>query len=189
MPDSHAVTPPSAERFPPIDKATLPGDQRAAYDLIVGRRGALPAPYATLLASPEAADLFEQYSSRLWHGVLPNALLEAVFLATAQRCGCRYQWMNHVKKAAEAGLDSDAIAAIGRGELPTAPEDVAQGLRFAEMLHRDHAVSQPVFDAVAARFGQRGVVELTAFCGFATSVAMLLNVRQITLPAGEPAPF
>jgi alkylhydroperoxidase family enzyme len=177
------------DRFPRVSKELLPDNQRAVYEGIEGRRGKIPAPYFALLSSPDVADLFEQYSTLLWDGVLPRDILEAVFLATAVRYRCRFQWMNHVDRALDAGLSADAMETIGRGSVPDQPDDLACVLKFVDMLAREHRVSDALFDAVTQRFGKQGVAELVAFCGVSVSIAMLLNVRQPDLPKGKAAPF
>jgi 4-carboxymuconolactone decarboxylase len=177
------------DRFPPISKELLPDNQRAVYEGIQRRRGKMPAPYFALLSSPDVADLFEQYSTLLWDGVLPRDILEAVFLATAVRYRCRFQWVNHVDRALEAGLSPDAMDSIGRGVVPEQPDDLACVLTFVDMLASEHRVSDALFDAVTTRFGKQGLAELVAFCGVSASIAMLLNVRQPALPAGKVAPF
>jgi len=178
-----------ADRYPPPDPRTLDIDQQRAHERIEQRRGRLPAPFTALLASPVLAEAFDQLSSALQQGVLPADVREAVFLMRARRQRCRYLWTNHVGKALEAGLDGAAVAAIGQGRIPMAPVAVRAAAHFEQALALEHRVPQPIHDAAVAALGARGVVELTAFCGFASSVALLLNVRQPGSPTGAEAPF
>ena len=177
------------DRFPPADKAVLPAGQWPAYERIERRRGRIPAPFVPLLASPDVAEAFDGLSEILQHGSLPAVVREAVFLRTARSHRCAYLWMNHLGKAAQAGLDAKAQAALASGEIPSAPTTVVAVARFVAELRDEHRVTQPVYDDVVLALGVCGVVELTAFCGFATSIAMLLNMRQPALPPGPPAPF
>ncbi|RYI12128.1 MAG: hypothetical protein EON48_13260 [Acetobacteraceae bacterium] len=177
------------DRFPAPDKRDLDAAQRQAYDLIEQRRGRLPAPYTALLGSPAIAEAFDQLSGALQQGTLPPIVLEAVFLMKARRHRCRYLWINHVGKARSAGLHDDTVAALGQGLIPDAPAAVRAAARFEQSLAEAHGVPQPLYDAVAAELGPRGPVDLTAFCGFASLVASILNVRQPEIPAGAEAPF
>jgi alkylhydroperoxidase family enzyme len=175
------------DRFPDRPRDTLDGGEREAFDRIAARRGKVPAPFVPLLKSPEVADLFEQFSARLWTS-LPADLLEAVFLMVARRCRCAYQWHTHVPKGLAAGLSADDIARLSRGEA------LADGLRgdvtrFVLALHTEAVVPQATYEAVVRQLSERGTVELVAFCGAAHTVALLLNVRQPALPAGAPVPF
>ena len=177
------------DRFPPPDKQDLDAAQRRAYDLIEQRRGRLPAPYTALLGSPAIAEAFDQLSGALQQGALPSIVLEAVFLMKARRHRCRYLWINHVGKARKAGLDDDTVTALGKGLIPETPAAVRAAARFEQSLAEEHRVPQPVYDDVEAELGSRGLVDLMVFCGFASSVAMLLNVRQPKPPMGAEAPF
>lgn len=45
------------------------------------------------------------------------------------------------------------------------------------------------YEAAKARFGERGVIDLVAVCGYYVAVAMTLNVAQVPLPPGVPTPL
>ena len=59
---------------------------------------------------------------------------------------------------------------------------------YTEML-RDKAVSDAAFKAVVDRFGEQGVIDLIAACGYYSIVSMVLNVDRYPLPAGERPPL
>lgn len=179
----------ASDRFPAPDMQALDAAQRQVCDLIERRWGRLPAPYTALLGSPAVAEAFDQLSGALQQGTLPPGVLEAVFLMKARRHRCRYLWINHVDKARHAGLDDDAVDALGRGSIPEGPAAVRVAARFERSLAEEHGVPQALYDDVAAELGPRGLVDLTVFCGFASSVALILNVRQPAAPAGVEAPF
>ena len=62
---------------------------------------------------------------------------------------------------------------------------VVRYARRAQPLHR--SVSDATYADALARFGERGVVELTALVGYYTMVAMTLNAHEIPLPEGVRA--
>ncbi len=181
------------DRFPPRDMASLSAGQQALYADIEARRGKMPAPYEALAGSPEVAALFEGLSSRLWKGALPAHVLEAVFLITARHHRCVYQWQTHRVKALESGIDLDVIKAIGSDSdlegIAMRHREVADIYIFLRALYGRHTVSDQDFKTLAAHFDEAGLSELLAFCGLATSVAMLLNVRQIMPPPGADEIF
>jgi 4-carboxymuconolactone decarboxylase len=177
------------DRFPAPVKQDLDVAQRQAYDVIEQRRGRLPAPYTALLGSPAVAEAFDQLSGALQQGGLPPSVLEAVFLMKARRHCCRYLWINHVGKARAAGLDEKTVVALGQGRIPDAPAAVRVAAHFEHVLAEQHRVPQPLYEDAAAELGARGLVDLMVFCGFASSVALILNVRQPETPAGAEAPF
>jgi 4-carboxymuconolactone decarboxylase len=68
-------------------------------------------------------------------------------------------------------------------------EDQALVYDFLTELHRNHGVSDASFNALKARFGEQGVVDLIAVSGYYVAVAMTLNVAQVKLPDGVPNPL
>jgi len=200
MPDFDA----SRDRFVPVSPDTLDASPRALYERLLAERGRVPVPFVPLLAAPAVGEAVAQWSAALQAGVLPAAVREAVFLRVAQRYRCRYLWANHVGKAREAGLPDSLIVALADGAAiapasavgMVAHEETRQGsaavmpaLALATALLEATAVTDAQVDAVKTVLGTRGVVELTSFCGFAVSIALLLALRQPCLPDGVTVPF
>lgn len=179
------------DRFPQRARAAMSTAERDAHDDIVGARGMLPAPASLMLHAPDAARAYDAWSRALWVGVLPACVGELVFLYLARVHRCRYQWINHAGKARKAGIPEPLVDALGRGDPPPAgtAAELCEAWRFVDELHTRHGVSDGAFNAITARFGVRGAAELAAFCGLATSVALLLNVRQPPDPETGSAPF
>ncbi|MDB5947279.1 MAG: hypothetical protein JWQ33_2305 [Ramlibacter sp.] len=153
----------------------------------------MPAPYEVLVGSPEIAMQFERFSTALWSGAVSALISETIFLITAKHFRCAYQWETHKAKALDAGLRPEIIRAIGQGEpldeLCVDQRAVLDVYRFLRALHFDFAVSDGDFDRFAAHFDEVQLSELMAFCGFAVSIAMLLNVRQVAPPASWSGAF
>jgi len=62
---------------------------------------------------------------------------------------------------------------------------------FASELLRGHGVSDATYSAALARFGERGVVELTCLVGYFVMVSLVLNVAHTPPEPGagvEPLP-
>ncbi|MBU4609345.1 carboxymuconolactone decarboxylase family protein [Achromobacter sp. GG226] len=201
MPDPDA----GRDRYVPVAPDALDTASRALYERLLAERGRVPAPFVPLLATPPVGEAIAQWSAALQAGALPDAVREAVFLRVARRQRCRYLWANHVGRARAAGLPDTVIAALASGA-PVAPAHavaatvaddqtrqalaaVAPALALTTALLETAVVTDAQVDAVQAVLGTRGVVELTSFCGFAVSVALLLTLRQPSLPAGVPVPF
>jgi alkylhydroperoxidase family enzyme len=165
-------------RFPIDPPAALPASRRAAYDRIVAERGKLPLPYRAVLASPDVAEQVERLSQRLWKGELPPLVLEAVFLSVARVQQCRYQWDNHVPKALEAGLTQESLDLMRDGRIPAQSDMLAAALRFVDEMQAMKLVQDRTFADVLSHFGDKGMAELLAFLGLATSISFLLNAQQ-----------
>lgn len=167
--------------------ALTPDVQVVSDEIAAGRGGRLPAPFAMLIHAPDVARAYEACSQALNHGALPARLVELAFLMQARATGCRYLWGNHLAKARQAGLDESIIVALGEGRPPDmADDELASGWRFLHALLSTHRVPDADYDDLRHRFGMRGVAELVAICGYAGSIAMLLNVRQ--MPWAGPCP-
>ena len=169
------------DRFPGR-KELLPPVQQAAYEQIEARRGRVPAPYLPLLGSPGVADAFERFSTALWDGVLTRDLQEAIFLVAARAYRCEHQWHTHEPRALAAGVPASTIAAMKADRVPDTEEAgarLAAVIRFASVLYAQQSVPRDVFDDVAARLGGAQLSELIAFCALATSISLLVNVREV----------
>lgn len=179
-------------RFPAIPDAELSAEQRRVVDAILaGPRGSLRGPFVPLLRSPRLADHVQRLGAHLRFGsALPRDVTELAILVTARACRAPFEWHVHAPLAAASGIPERVIAAIGRGERP---ESAAPALLlahdFAASLHRDRAVEERIFSQARESWGEHGVVELTALCGYYTLVALILNVAETAVPEGSRVPF
>jgi 4-carboxymuconolactone decarboxylase len=60
---------------------------------------------------------------------------------------------------------------------------------FAADLLGTGQVSDPRYQAVIDRFGERGAMDLVGAIGYYSLVSMVLNVAQVPLPEGETPPL
>src|SRR5204863_8152663 len=100
------------------------------------------------------------------------------------------EFLIHAQAAKAAGLDPACVEAIRLGEAPTfADEAEAEVYEFTRSLQQTGSVDASLHAAVTARWGERGVVELTAVIGYYTMVSMTLNAHEIPLPADAQPPL
>ncbi len=175
--------------FPSPDSMTE--EQRAVYDQIVaGPRGTIVGPLRAALHNPELADRWQRLGQVLrFETSLPKRLNELAILITARRWNCELEWAIHARDADQAGLESDISEAIRVGVRPEFVENpVAQEVYdFVWQLVGRGDVENQAYDAIVARWGEVGAVELTAVVGYYSMVAMTLNVHRIPLPVGLSA--
>jgi 4-carboxymuconolactone decarboxylase len=120
-------------------------------------------------------------------GTLPARIRELVILRTSARCGATYEWGVHVTAYARAaGLDDTLVATTAT----TTPADLAQrddddglALRIADELHDTSTLSDALFAAAHARFGDTGMLELAALAGFYHLIAFVIRASAV---ATEP---
>ena len=180
------------ERLPPLSPEEMTPRQREVAEAIAGGpRGGLRGPFQAWLRSPEVADRFQRVGEYVrFQSSIPPALNELAILVTAREWTAQFEWHAHHALAMKAGLPPAIAEAIARGERPEGMDADQNAIyEFAVELHRDRSVSDATYAAVAGRFGERGVVDLIAACGYYVAVAMTLNVSRVPLPDGVPPPL
>lgn len=179
-------------RFALLTEATMTPRQREAYQGIVSgpRKGAV-GPFNALLRSPDVADRVQRVGEYVrFQSTIPAALNEMAILITGRFWGAQFEFWAHRRLAREAGLADSIIDAIAEGRRPSAMSDDQRIVYdFCAELYRDKAVSDAAFKAAADRFGEQGVIDLIAACGYYSIVSMVLNVDRYPLPEGEASPL
>jgi 4-carboxymuconolactone decarboxylase len=179
-------------RFPdlPTDGMTE-AQKRVAEAIASGPRGGIRGPFAVLLRSPELADRVQRVGEHLrFHSSLPPRLNEFAIIINARFWESKYEWFAHRPLAVKAGLAEAIADAVARGERPEGmKEDETLVYEFCTTLHRRHFVDDALFARAKAVLGEQGVVDLIGVSGYYTLVSMVLNVAEVPLPAGSPAPW
>ena len=179
-------------RFALLTEATMTPRQRESYQAIVsGPRQGARGPFNALLRSPEVADRVQKVGEYVrFKSTIPAALNEMAILITGRFWGAQYEFWAHSRLARTAGLADAIIDAIAEGRRPSPMSDDERAVYdFCTELFRDRAVSDSAFRAATERFGEPGVVDLIAACGYYSMVSMVLNVDRHPLPAGERPPL
>lgn len=175
--------------FPAPD--TMTEEQREVYDQIVsGPRGTLVGPLRAALHNPALADRWQRLGQVLrFETSIPTHLNELAILVTARRWNSDLEWGIHAGDAERAGLPQAYMQAIREGHSPDfGADDAAREVyEFARQLLQTGNVADAAYDAILARWGELGAVELTAVIGYYSMVAMTLNVHRVPLPAGMAA--
>lgn len=167
-------------------------EQRDVHDEVVsGVRGRLVGPLRAVIHSPDLARRWSRLGEYLrFSTCLPKKLNELAIIVTGRRWNSQLEFHIHSEAAKAAGLDPACIEAIRLAQAPTfADEAEAEVYEFARMLQQTGRVDEPVHAAVRARWGERGVVELTGVIGYYTMVSMTLNAHEIPLPDDASPPL
>ncbi len=165
---------------------TMSKAQRAVYDQIIsGPRGRLIGPLRAALHNPELADAWQRLGKVLRYDTsFPSHLNELAILITARRWNSDLEWAIHEREAAKAGLQPNYAEAIRTGVVPAFGNDAAARAIYDftwQVLQRGDA-SDAAHSAIVRRWGEIGVVELTALVGYYSMVAMTLTVQKIPIP-------
>jgi 4-carboxymuconolactone decarboxylase len=175
------------DRFKPLTYAEMSPEQKTLVDHVLsGPRASMDGPFNVMLRSPEMGDLAQQLGAYVrYHSSLPPRLNEFVILITARSWNAQYEWYVHHQNALQAGLSPALIDAVAVGKRPAAmqPDEEAVYNFCTELLHT-RQVSDATFAAAKAKFGERGVVDMTGVIGYYNLVSALLNVDRYPLPEG-----
>jgi 4-carboxymuconolactone decarboxylase len=178
------------DRFKPLKLEEMTAEQKVVVDSIMsGPRGSmngLGGPFNALLRSPDLGDRVQKVGEYVrFKTSLPQHLNEMAILITARHWTSQYEWYAHHALAMKAGLNPAVADDISAGRRPAAMQpDEAIVYDFSRELLDTKQVSDARFDAVKARFGERGVIDLVGVLGYYTMVSMLLNVDRYPLPDG-----
>jgi 4-carboxymuconolactone decarboxylase len=181
------------ERFKTLSEDEMTPEQRRLVQAIVSgpRKAMRGGPFQAFLRTPELGDIAQQFGAHVrFKSILPDPLKEFAILVTARHWTAQYEWVAHRRMGVEAGLPAAHADAVAEGRRPEhMSADEAMIYEFATELLRTAEVSDKSFDAVKARFGERGVVELTLTIGYYSTVSMILNVHRHPIPPdAKPLP-
>ncbi|MFD0364646.1 carboxymuconolactone decarboxylase family protein [Nocardia sp. GCM10030253] len=139
----------------------------------------------TLARYPALAKPFLVFNRHLLQGnSLSVAHRELLILRVAHLRGSDYEWAQHVLLAADAGHRPSDIARVAAG--PEAPgwQPIERILvRAADELLSDGTVTEPTWDALAAEFDERQLMDIVFTVGTYALVAMALRAFEV-----EPEP-
>lgn len=174
-------------RMPELQPGKMTADQKTMYDAIMaGPRHSIEGPFNAWLRSPQLGDRLQKVGEYLrFNTTIPHNLNEFAILITAVEWKSGFEWYAHYPLAIKAGLEPEIAKDLQEGRRPsnmTADETLIYD--FATQLQRQRQVSNAVYTGVVKRFGEQGVVDLTALLGYYNVVSMTLNVAEVLPPPG-----
>ena len=111
---------------------------------------------------------------------LDHKVIEFAALVSARELDCKHEWAAHVNHAQKAGITLDTIRAVYQKQgVETFSSEDAQLVSFVREMIHDHRVSEPTFQAIHGRFGDKGMVELSATIGYYAMLACTLNTFDV----------
>jgi 4-carboxymuconolactone decarboxylase len=176
----------------PSSRDELDEAQRAVWDKVVaGPRGQVIGPLRAAIHNAELARNWSALGESLRFGTsLGKRLSELAIVVTGRRWSAQVEWYVHARVAAENGVEPAVIDAIRDGRPPRfAQPDDALVYEYARLLLQEGTVPDALHASATARFGVKGVVELTALVGYYSMVAMTLNAHDVPLPDGAAPPL
>jgi 4-carboxymuconolactone decarboxylase len=176
-----AVAAQAEERLPVIPPTQYSAEQKqAAAEFEAARKVPVFGPFEPLMHSPLVMSQARAMGDYLrYKSAMGNTLSELLILMTAREWTQDYEWSVHYPIALKAGIKQEVADAIAAGRRPVALSgDEELVYDFASELMRNKQVSNATFDRAKARFGSKGVVDMTGIVGYYTFLAMQLNAAQ-----------
>jgi 4-carboxymuconolactone decarboxylase len=185
------VSDPSSPRLAPLAPDDCGDDVRAALGNAFGDETAarflgsgpdamaMPNVLATLMHHPALAGPFLTYNNVLLRTpVLEPRLRELMVLRVAWRTRARYEWAQHVRLAARAGITPDEIDAVTRA-VGTEAKDwaplEADLLAATDQLIDSYRIDDDTWGRLAKQLDEAQLVELVFVVGTYTGLAMAFN--------------
>lgn len=184
---------PLPDRFPPVPEHLWTDEQcHFARPLIEGSRGGVAGPFVPLLRSPELMDCAQRLGTYLrYRSAIGTQLSELAILIVARHWSQQVEWAIHAPIAIAAGISSEIVEAISRGERPSAMSQREAAIYdvCSEMVN-SKGLSDPVFERALQHFGERGVVDLLGIIGYYTFLSVVMNGARTEAPlsSAEPLP-
>lgn len=162
----------------PSDTEAFSEETRAAVRHIQKTRTSMPPPSSYLTYAGQAGALLSDLVEHLrFHTSLTPAETELAICTSARASNADYIWNGHVRLGLQAGTREEAIHVVDtHGPLDGLTEDEALIIRFGRELLESPQVSDDTFNAVLARYGEQGLLELTALMSVYTVNANILRV-------------
>jgi 4-carboxymuconolactone decarboxylase len=174
------------DRMPPLaPEAYSEQQKKAAEEFLAARKVPVFGPFLPLMRSPEVMNQARAMGDYLrYRSSIGTTLSELVILVTAREWTQDYEWCVHYPIALKAGIRKDIADAIADARRPEGmSDDEATVYDFSLELHRNKRVSDATYARAVKRFGEQGVIDLTAINGYYTLLAMTMNTTRMPIPA------
>lgn len=163
--------------------------QKTAIEFFENQRGRkIAGPFVALLRSPRVLEIASQMGAYLRDETgLPLHLTEMAILITARltarRWSQNYEWIAHRQVAEKAGLGTHIIDALRDGRRPHNMETDEEALYdYCIELHQNGQISDPTYLRMKEKFGDKGIIDVSAIRGHYSLLAMVMNAARTPLP-------
>lgn len=165
-------------------------EQRAvAEKMLSGPRKGMKGPFSALLRHPELCDKVQELGAVVrFKNSIPTALKEMAIIMAGRHWTASYEFQAHRRMALDAGVSEAICDSIAAGQRPARlSADEAAVYDFCSELLATGSVGDKAYNTVLERWGEKGVVDLTATVGYYCIASFILNVSRHPMPDGaEP---
>lgn len=188
-----------SDRLPSLTPDELTAQQRVVYDGITGGDrlkgtqhfpvvapdGSLTGPFGIMLHAPGVGDVLQQLGAAIRYRTgLSSRVREIAILLVGSALQSEYECWAHERVARAIGFTDDELVQLSRGTFRSAD----RGEQAAHDLCRTLLAGEQVADDEYTRYtdalGVEAIIELTTLVGYYRTLAQLMSVFGIGIPAG-----
>ena len=180
--DLSTATPAQLELAASIKAVAIPTQQATGIELL-SPDGKLIGPLNSYLYNPTIGGALFGVGNAFAASSLSPRVKEIVILSVGGQWGSGYELYAHEKVAALYGVPQDAIESLAAGQAPVGLSgDDLIAAQFVQELVSTYRVSNELYHAAEAAFGQDGLVDLVNLAGTYLGASAALNVFEIPVP-------
>jgi 4-carboxymuconolactone decarboxylase len=178
------------ERLAPSPKDKQNAEQKKAVEQMQGPFP-IDGPFAAILRDPGLAVHSYGLATHFRNSTLLNVKqTEFAIMIIARDWAQQFEWEAHYKRALDAGVKAETLAAISEARRPTTmAEDEAIIYDFCTELVRTKGVSDTTYHQAVQKFGENGVMSLAGLHGYYSMLATMLNVARTPVPKPQNPPL
>ena len=160
-------------------------EHQKVFDAVVASRGAVQGPFTMLMHCPELAEHMVNVGGFVrFEGKLDKRVRVLAAMTVAREFDTLYVWGAQTGSARRQNVPETTITAIREKHSRGVPPEDAAIIDFTRELIRKHRVSDASASALAARFGNEGMIEFTGAIGYYSMLCMMANAVELEAGAG-----
>ncbi|WP_238165479.1 carboxymuconolactone decarboxylase family protein [Kribbella caucasensis] len=111
---------------------------------------------------------------------------EIAILSVAATTSCAFESYAHERVGRAVGLTQFELESLAGGRFEAADPVEAAAYRLCELLNQDRfPVEDAEFQSLRSRLGETALIELVVLVGYYRTLAQLLNLFEVGVPAEE----
>ena len=176
-----------------LDKPRIEPLRQKAAEVMQQQRGTRVDPeqiiniYAVMANHPDLAQAWSAFGRYIrLNSTLPPRERELVMLRIGWLCQAAYEWSHHSILGIEAGLTQEEVLRIMKGPKAEGWSEFDRTLlRAGDELHGDSFITDNTWEALAARYSTKQLMDLVFTVGQYNLVSMALNSFGVQLDKGR----
>ena len=181
-------------RLSDLEPGDLTPEQAEVYEALRNRaRGNLPGligPFGVWVRAPKVGKATQALGAAVrFAGSLPENVKEVAICTVGVHHQAKFEFAAHKRLAGRAGVDTEALEKLQRGQDPGLMGDEDLAYRVAQELVSAHRIEDATYAEAVAAFGEEALVELVTTIGYYCLVSLTLNAFEVPLLESMEDPF